>query len=66
MTTELLQAVTLDCPYCGGAIDTVLDLSAGGQDYIEDCQVCCRPMVIHYALDHAGGLAELRAERDDA
>lgn len=66
MTTELLQAVTLDCPYCGEANHTVLDLSAGGQDYIEDCQVCCRPMAIHYALDHAGQLAELRAERDDA
>ncbi|MDX5333403.1 MAG: CPXCG motif-containing cysteine-rich protein, partial [Gammaproteobacteria bacterium] len=54
MTTELLQPVTLDCPYCGEANHTVLDLSAGGQDYIEDCQVCCRPMAIHYALDHAG------------
>jgi hypothetical protein len=66
MTTERLQPVTLDCPYCGEAIDTVPDLSAGGQDCIEDCQVCCRPMVIHYAPDHAGGPAELRVERDDA
>lgn len=26
----------------------VLDLSAGAQDYIEDCEVCCRPIRIGF------------------
>jgi hypothetical protein len=26
----------------------LLDLSAGNQSYIEDCQVCCRPMQIGF------------------
>ena len=27
----------------------LLDLSAGEQTYIEDCEVCCQPIRIHYA-----------------
>jgi hypothetical protein len=26
----------------------VIDLSAGGQSYIEDCQICCQPMQIEF------------------
>lgn len=26
----------------------LLDLSAGSQDYIEDCEVCCRPIRITF------------------
>ena len=39
------------CPYCGESISVLLDLSAGGQSYIEDCQVCCRPMEIAFHVD---------------
>jgi hypothetical protein len=28
-----------------------LDLSAGDQEYIEDCQVCCQPILIRYAVE---------------
>ena len=37
-----------DCPYCGERISMVLDLSAGPQIYIEDCEVCCRPIEIRF------------------
>ena len=39
------------CPYCGESISSVLDLSVGGQRYIEDCEVCCRPIEIRYAIE---------------
>ncbi len=32
------------CPYCGESFEARLDLSAGSAAYIEDCQVCCRPI----------------------
>lgn len=32
------------CPYCGAAISMLLDLSVDRQDYVEDCEVCCRPI----------------------
>ena len=36
------------CPYCDAGFSIVVDLSAGGQTYIEDCQVCCQPMQISF------------------
>jgi len=41
---DLLQTHELDCPYCGEVIQIVVDCSIPNQDYIEDCQVCCRPI----------------------
>ncbi len=64
--TECLHEVEIECPYCGETIGTVLDLSAGGQEYIEDCQVCCRPIVLRFTIDHAGGLDTLAVAREDA
>ena len=29
----------------------VLDLSAPHQTYVEDCEVCCHPIEIHYACE---------------
>jgi transcription elongation factor Elf1 len=39
------------CPYCAESMEVVLDLSAGSQSYIEDCQVCCQPMQIAFDVD---------------
>lgn len=32
-------------------MELLVDLSAGGQSYIEDCQICCRPMQISFESD---------------
>ncbi|MGI8495008.1 MAG: CPXCG motif-containing cysteine-rich protein [Pyrinomonadaceae bacterium] len=37
------------CPYCWQQISMVLDLSISEQSYVEDCEVCCRPIKIDYA-----------------
>jgi len=39
------------CPYCGEEISMVLDLSAGGQTYIEDCEVCCQPIEVSFTVE---------------
>lgn len=39
------------CPYCWQQISFVLDLSIDEQTYIEDCEVCCRPISISYSAD---------------
>ena len=36
----------ISCPYCGEQIDILVDPSITEQSYIEDCQVCCRPIVL--------------------
>lgn len=32
------------CPYCGESIEVLIDEEEAGQQYIEDCQVCCKPI----------------------
>ena len=39
------------CPYCGEEISMVLDLSVGRQTYIEDCEVCCKPIEISFTVE---------------
>ena len=34
----------ISCPYCGEVITVLIDNSVPQQQYIEDCQVCCRPI----------------------
>jgi hypothetical protein len=53
---------TYICDSCGEEIVIPVDLAAGrAQDYVEDCPVCCRPMVIHLEIDEDGH-ASLRGE----
>ena len=39
------------CPYCWERISMVLDMSVRGQTFIEDCEVCCHPIQVHYAVE---------------
>ena len=40
------------CPYCFEKISMLLDLSVNGsQTYIEDCEVCCRPIQINFEVE---------------
>ena len=50
------------CPFCAASITVLLDLSAGDQAYFEDCEVCCQPMQIAFAVD-GGGLSDVRVDR---
>jgi hypothetical protein len=52
------------CPYCGEPIELLVDESELGQQYIEDCQVCCRPMVVNISID-PDGEATTRLSRED-
>jgi len=38
------EAVTVVCPHCGETLTSIIDATQIGNDYIEDCAVCCRPM----------------------
>ena len=42
---------SFQCPYCGSSISMIVEAHAGGQEYIEDCEVCCRPIQISYSVE---------------
>jgi hypothetical protein len=53
------------CPYCGEINEIALDPGSGSrQEYVEDCQVCCRPwrVVVSYLQD---GNANVSIEMED-
>lgn len=59
----LTDVVKRYCPYCGEPITLVIDCSAGDQSYIEDCEVCCRPMEVAVVVGGQGlESVELSAE----
>ena len=54
------------CPYCGEVNEIGLDPGGGAiQDYVEDCQVCCRPWRVLVSY-HPDGGAEVMVEAEDA
>jgi hypothetical protein len=40
------ETVSVRCPYCGEPIELWVDSTLPHQQYVEDCEVCCRPMVV--------------------
>ena len=42
------------CPYCGELLWVLIDPSIQDQEYIEDCQVCCRPIVFDVSISMEG------------
>ena len=49
-----LSEQPISCPYCGENITILVDDSLPEQEYVEDCQVCCRPIVLRVSVDMDG------------
>lgn len=56
----------IHCPYCGEPTEILVDLSVPSQRYIEDCAICCRPMVLGVTVDEQGDVAVDVRHEDDA
>lgn len=57
------QSCDYTCAYCGEKNSTFVDPSQGtGQQYIEDCQVCCRPNLLNVYYDEWQQTFTIRAE----
>lgn len=53
----MCQALTnefVGCPYCGEIIEVLIEVLDESCEYIEDCQVCCRPIVFHIEVSVSG------------
>ncbi|OEY66925.1 CPXCG motif-containing cysteine-rich protein [Marinobacter sp. X15-166B] len=51
-----LEPASIQCPYCWETLHISVDPSVPDQTYVEDCQVCCQPIVIHAVFDATGAL----------
>ncbi len=54
MSVNQLAEVDIQCPYCWELCVVLVDCSIESQQYIEDCQVCCRPIEFGVIVDDDG------------
>jgi len=59
------EFVAVLCPYCGERLHTRVDLTSDEPAYVEDCEVCCRPIEYQVERDATGALQALRVLRLD-
>lgn len=46
------------CPSCGEEIVVPVDVPAGEeQEYVEDCPVCCTPIILRVRVDEDGSVS---------
>ena len=61
----LEEFVAVQCPYCGERLDVRVDVTEGERSYIEDCQVCCRPIEFAVEIEESGAFNAVRVQRVD-
>lgn len=59
------HSAQVSCPYCGAWVEVILDPGGASlQQYVEDCEVCCRPWHLTVQWD-ASGNASVEARSED-
>lgn len=61
---KMLETCKSECPYCGEPVELVIDPSVFTQEYVEDCQVCCQPMLVCIVASESGITLSLFREND--
>lgn len=49
-----LESINIQCPFCWETFEVIADCSVESQEYVEDCEVCCRPIVMKVEIDSEG------------
>lgn len=62
----MLEEPDIACPYCGETFSIVVDCTAGSQQYVEDCFVCCQPIVLSIDVTPDGELAGVHTAAENA
>jgi hypothetical protein len=58
------EEITVSCPYCAESMVVEPEPANQAFEYIEDCGVCCRPIVIWVSYAEEGSKVAVRTEND--
>lgn len=61
----LEEEITVTCPYCFEVISLSIDCTGGNQVYVEDCSVCCQPIVVDITLTIDGQVEHVQARAEN-
>ncbi len=56
------EALSVQCPYCGESLVIEPEPYDEVLEYVEDCHVCCKPIVFRVSYSEEGSLVEARRE----
>jgi len=62
--TNINNEISVQCPFCFETLNIVVDVSGGlEQQYVYDCEVCCRPIEMRVEIDDEGNV-NIDAQRE--
>ena len=62
---SLQDSTFIQCPYCWESIEVEVESTAGKQEYVEDCHVCCQPILFRVTVDRLKNASvSVRREND--
>ena len=57
------ESIAIPCPYCGETLYIEPEPADQPQEYVEDCHVCCQPIVFTIRFTPEG--SQVRARREN-
>lgn len=61
-----MNFIEIDCPWCWERIELGIDSSAGDAELVEDCSVCCQPMLLKLRFAPGSDQPDVIVERENA
>ncbi|MEI6757802.1 MAG: CPXCG motif-containing cysteine-rich protein [Chlorobium sp.] len=61
---NIIETISVQCPYCGEIMDLQIDCSEGDQEFMEDCPLCCKPVTIAVTISD-NGISSVDARPED-
>jgi hypothetical protein len=58
------DTVAVLCPYCGERVELLVDATISHQQYVEDCEVCCRPMLVTIDVTAQDAIVDVMRENE--
>ena len=55
----------VQCPYCWERFILLIDGSVESQEYVEDCEVCCRPIDFSVEVNESGNVTVTARLQDE-
>ncbi len=58
------ETVSISCPYCGEPLVVEPEPSDEVMEYVEDCHVCCQPIIVTISYSEDGSEVSARRENE--
>jgi len=60
-----LEEHLIECPYCAEVFTVLVDPATAGDQYVEDCEICCQPIVFWVSDNGAQAPCTVHARREN-